>query len=883
MQICSIQSYTGRNIYSHKPVIKMVVNLQNLHDKQSKDIDGFADRILELFPGLIKHYCGLGYEGGFVERLQEGTYMGHIAEHLALELQNMLGYAVFYGKTRLISEPDLYYIVFTCVNEIVGMECGRAAVDIINKLTTNEIIDMGGLLKSLQKVKTESELGPSAKAIYDEAVKRGIPVMRIGNESLMQLGYGKYSRRIAASLSDASSCLSVDIAGNKHLVKEILSDNKIPVPRGDMAYTEEGAAAIAGNIGYPVVLKPLDGSQGRGVTLDIRNESQLRTAYHEAIKHSKAVIVENYVKGKDYRILVIGDKVSAVAERRPPTVTGDGMHTVNELVAAENENPLRGDDHEKPLTKIKLDATAKQVLLGQGLDEDAVPKQGQAVRLRDNGNLSTGGNARDCTREIHPYNSNIALRAAKAIGLDIAGIDMVTEDISVPINQSRGAIIEVNAAPGLRMHIYPTEGQSINVAGHIIDMMFPENQPSSIPIVAITGTNGKTTTTRLVRHCLSLAGYKVGMTSTSGIYIGNDCILKGDNTGPVSAKMVLSNKEVDAAVLETARGGIVKKGLGYDLADVGVIVNITEDHLGLDGLNTLEDLAYVKSLIVEAVKPKGYAVLNADDAMTNYLVEKVHCYKIFFSSRDNNTLVVNHIKNAGKAVYIHKNNIIIADGAKKTQLIGIDEIPITFKGLVECNIENSLAAVSALYSMNIPLEIIKMGLKTFKPDIMSNPGRFNIFNMGDFNVMLDYGHNPAGYNAVIKFARKMNADRLVGIIGVPGDRLDKNIREIGNLCSKVFNRIYIKEDNDLRGREQGEVAQILYNGVMEDGYKADNIKVIYSELEALETAMLDAQPGDLIIMLYEEFDPAVELINKFKKELEQTFIQPSIIAEETVV
>ncbi|MDF2524461.1 MAG: cphA, partial [Clostridiales bacterium] len=514
------------------------------------------------------------------------------------------------------------------------------------------------------------------------------------------------------------------------------------------------------------------------------------------------------------------------------------------------------------------------------LDENTIPEPGACVILRENGNISTGGTARDCTEEIHPINALAAIKAAKAIGLDVAGIDMIAEDISVPINQGNGAVIEVNAAPGLRMHIFPTYGNSKNVAADILDMIYPKGTPSSIPIISISGTNGKTTTTRLIRHTFSLTGNKVGMTSTSGVYIGDECILKGDNTGPVSAKLVLSNKEVEVAVLETARGGIIKKGLGYDQADVGVIVNISDDHLGLDGLNTLEDLAFVKSLVIEAVKPDGYAVLNADDEMVEFLLSRVKSKVIMFSKNPDNNILLEHIRSGGKAVYTDGSTVYLQQKEERIHLIELNEIPITFGGRVECNIENSLAAISALYAMKVPFDNIKIGLMSFRPDVMSNPGRFNVFDMGNFKVMIDYSHNTAGYNAVINFIEKMDAKRLVGVIGMPGDRLDKNIEEVGKICSRALSKIYIKEDKDLRGREQGEVAQILYDAVLKNGYRQEDITIIHSEQKALESAMLDAQPGDLIIMFYEEFEPAIDLINKFKLELEQNSIQPVMVIEE---
>jgi cyanophycin synthetase len=876
VNILKIQSFPGKNIFSHKPVARMIVDISPWSKNPTKDIEGFNAAILGLFPGLSKHFCSLGYEGGLVERMKTGTYMGHVIEHLILELQSLSGYDVYFGRTRVINDPSIYSIVFEYANERVGIECARVAVNIACNLAQEKKVALENILQSLRTIAIQCELGPSAKAIYNEAQKKGIPVMRFGEESLIQLGYGKYSRLVEASLTDAASCISVDIAGNKHLTKCILLDNNIPVPPGDIAYTEESAVYIGKEIHYPLVVKPYDGNQGKGVTLNITNEEQLRLAYREASKFSRKVIIEKYIKGKDYRVLVIGNKISAVSERRPPSVKGDGIHTIKELVDIENTNLLRGQSHEKPLTKIKLDNMVKQTLARAGLDENYIPGFDEVVKLRDNGNLSTGGTARDCTEEIHPYNGMIAVKAAKVLGLDIAGIDITAKDISLPIGSRNGAVVEINAAPGLRMHLYPTEGESRNVATDIIEMIFPRGRLYSIPIISITGTNGKTTTARLVSYVLRLMGKRVGMACSSGTYIGNYCVSKGDNTGPVSARFILSNKEVEAAVLETARGGIIKKGLGYDLADVGTIVNISEDHLGLDDINTLEDLAFVKSLVIEAIKPGGHAVLNADDIMTDYFLRRVKCTAVLFSKEEKNPLIIRHSEQGGKTIYVEKNLIIIRDGIKILPLINIDEIPATLGGLLECNIENSLAAIASLYSLNVPLEVIQFGLKSFKSDHELNPGRFNIFDMGNFKIMLDYGHNPAGYREVLKFVKKIEASRYIGIIGMPGDRPEKSYKEVGKICSQVFSRIYIKEDEDLRGRRPGEVAGIFREAVVGSGMKEENVEIIRFELKALEKAVLDARPGDFIVMFYEKFEPAMKMINKFRQEIEKNSVQPEI-------
>jgi cyanophycin synthetase len=607
----------------------------------------------------------------------------------------------------------------------------------------------------------------------------------------------------------------------------------------------------------------MDGNQGKGVTANIDNADLVRTAYELANDYTEQVIVEKYIKGKDYRILVVGDRVAAAAEREPPYVTGDGIHTISELVAEENRNPVRGTGHSKPLTRIRLDTVARNFLERSGYRVNDIPQPGEHICLRENGNLSTGGSARDCTARVHPDNMELAVKAAQIIGLDVAGIDVVMDDISQPLTYRNGAIIEINAAPGLRMHLYPREGQGRNVAADIVDFMYPQGKHPTIPVVSITGTNGKTTVTRLISHTLALAGYKVGMTCSSGTYIGQECISQGDNTGPASARLILYNREVEAAVLETARGGIVRKGVGYDLADVGVITNINDDHLGQDDINTVEDLAFAKALVVEAVKPTGYAVLNADDKMTDYILPRVKCGKIFFAQNRGNTMVVEHIKMGGTAIVVENEAICLYKDNRPTVILSMDDIPITFEGKAVCNIENSLAAVASLIALGVPAHTIRLGLRSFRPIPSANAGRFNLFEAEDFRVLLDYGHNSSGNQSVLQFISLLEAKRLVGVIGMPGDRLNQAIYNVGRLAGQVFHKIYIKEDEDLRGRTTGEVADILYHGVIEGGASKESIEVVLAETEALKAALANALPGDLVVMFYEHFEPAFALVKEY--------------------
>jgi cyanophycin synthetase len=866
VKILEIRSFRGRNIFSHKPVIKMMLDLEDLANIPTIELTGFNEKLLKWFPGLKTHYCSLGHENGFVERLEEGTLTSHVTEHLTLELQCLMGYEVYYGKTRIFEQPSIYCLVFEYINEKCAIECARAAVEIISKLAQSKSVVIDEILNRLQRIAFSTNLGPSTQAIYDEARRRNIPVRRLGEGSLLQLGYGKNLRLIEASLIDTTSCIAVDLAKNKQITKEILKNNNIPTPEGYIVCFEDEAIEKAEQLGYPITVKPFDGNQGKGVTTNINCEKKLLSAYYLAKKYTDYIIVEKSIPGKDYRILVVGDKVCAAAERKPPFVMGDGIHSVAELVKQENNNPNRGDGHEKPLTRIKLDSVAQELLTSLGLSEEYIPGVGEIVYLRNNGNLSTGGSARECTLEVHPVNKALAVKAAKVIGLDVAGIDVVMDDISKPLTSRNGAVIEVNAAPGLRMHLYPTEGQPRNVAADILDYIYPRETPFSIPIISITGTNGKTTVTRMISHVLSVSGQKVGMTCSSGTFIGKQCIAQGDNTGPVSACSILYNKEIEIAVLETARGGIIRKGLGYDLADVGVITNISDDHLGLDGIDSLEDLAFTKALVVEAVKANGYAVLNADDRMTKQIMSRVRCNLIYFSKSRDNQIIEHQINQGGIAVVVENEQVILYRNKNKKTIAEVKDIPITFEGKAICNIENTIAAVAGLVAVGVPDHIIRLGLLSFQPDIESNAGRLNFFNMGNFQVLLDYGHNIKAYKSVIQFIRNMDVSRLVGVIGVPGDRLNKSIYEIGKISGQAFSKLYIKEDKDLRGRNSGEIANLLYQGALKGGARPTDIKIILSENQALKAAIQNALPGDLIVIFYESFESVYNIVKKYKIE-----------------
>lgn len=871
MKIISGYAYQGRNIFSHKPIIKLVIDLGDYYDVPTKSIINFNESLLRALPGLNKHNCSRGYEGGFAERLAEGTYFAHVIEHTAIEIQNMLGYNIAFGKTIKGDDERKYEVVYSYINEYAGLESGRLAVDLINSLVERVDINFDEELKRIKKKSIETDLGVSTLMIKEEAEKRGIPVMRIGKGSLLQLGYGKNSRRLEATLSDNSTCISVDIACNKDLAKSIMSDYGIPVPEGKVVKSEEELLQYCMILGYPVVVKPNYGSHGIGVSINLKTPEEVLNAYKIAREFEDTVLVEKYIKGNHYRVLVVGEKMVAASMRIAAHVVGDGESTISQLIENENtKNPQRGEGHEKPLTKITVDKIVEAYLKRQNIRLDYIPANGETVYLRENDNLSTGGIAIDVTDKVHPENAKSAILASKAIGLDIAGVDITVSDISKPLAELGGAIIEINAAPGIRMHHFPAKGKSRNVAGEIVKLLCPENKQYSIPVISITGTNGKTTTVKMINHILRGIGKCVGMTATDGVYINDECIKLGDNTGPISARTILMDNRVEYAVLETARGGMINKGLGYDLADVGIITNVQEDHLGIDGVHTIEDLAYVKSLVVEAVKNTGYAVLNADDENTAKIIDRVKSNIILFSLRDDNAIVLEHIKKGGIAFYYDKESIIVNEGEKAFTVIDIKNLPSAMGGILKHNIYNALAAAAGVYGAGVNLSDIEKGLSSFNSDTKDNPGRFNVFDVNGVKVVIDYGHNIDGYKNVLNSLKKLKKNRLIGVIGVPGDRTDSSTLLIGEMCGNFFDRVYIKEDKDKRGRKNGEVADILKKGCQLGSISESDIIIELIEERALEMAIKSAEREDIIVVFYEEYQSLLDVIEKMKAPIHKT-------------
>lgn len=871
MKIESQKIFGGKNIYSHKKVMKMVVDLEGLSDTPTKEIKGFNENLIKVVPELMEHRCGIDVEHGFYIRLQEGTYLAHVFEHTIIALQNRLGIEVSYGKAREI-EGERYYIIFEYEYSRTALVVANIAIEFINSLINGESFNFNEKFKLAYEIFKNEMRGPSTDSIYNAAKKNNLPIIELG-EGVYQIGYGKKKRLFSATIGHETNGIAIDIASDKLLTKNILEANSLPVAKGARVTNTIELLKEASDIGYPLVLKPQFGSKGAGVYVNINNEKELLRNFVELKNKTEDIIIEEFIDGRDYRVCVVDYRVVAVAHRTPPYIIGDGKKTIKELIDILNSDVRRGDGHEKPLTKIKLDAELDNYLKRKKLSINSIVELNEKVCLRENANISTGGFSEDCTDVISKENIEICERAAKAIGLDICGIDIATNNIEKSLNEY-GVIIEVNAAPGIRMHEFPTIGEKRDVASSILKTMY-KNGFENIPVISVTGTNGKTTTTRLISYVISLMGYTVGMTSTDGVKIGNQYIHKGDDTGTESAKSVLINGNVDYAVLETARGGIVRKGLAYEKADVGVLTNISDDHLGLDGIETIKDLAMAKALVLEAIKEEGYAVINADDEYCEFMLERANKYNIktiVFSFDKDNKFILKNKQDKNPVVYLDDDFIVVYNRGKEYKICNYKYMPITLEGNLKYNVYNALAACGALVGARIDYIMIAKGFLEFKCDEKFNSGRFNIYEIEGREIILDYGHNISGYEAVINSLKNMNKKNVIGVIGVPGDRTDENIYTIAKLSSSYFSKLYIKEDIDKRSRQEGEVANLLLKGVSENEDSISEVKVILDEFEAVEEAFYNSNAGDTIIVFYEEFNRIKELINKLSNQSDKGVI-----------
>lgn len=872
MKIAEIKVLKGPNYWSvRRPkLIQMKLDLEEMEEKPTNHLHGFRERLEKMFPSMIEHRCSVGERGGFFQRVEEGTWMGHVIEHIALEIQTLAGMDTGFGRTRGTGVDGEYYVVFSYMEEDAGVYAARAAVRITQALADNVEYNLEDDIQKLRVIREDTRLGPSTGCIVEEAAKRNIPFIRLNKQSLVQLGYGVHQKRIRATIASTTSNIAVDIACDKEETKLLLEAAEIPVPRGTVIRTEEGLKDAIEKFKYPLVIKPIDGNHGKGNTTNINTWDQATRAFEAAKVYGRNVIVEKFITGYDFRCLVINNKFICAALRTPASVVGDGVHNIQWLIDETNKDPRRGYGHEKVLTQITIDQFTQKMMDDAGITLETVPAKGERVLLKPTANLSTGGTSTDVTDEVHPANVFMFERIAKIIGLDICGIDVMANDLRTPVSENGGAILEVNAAPGFRMHIEPAEGLARNVAEPVIDMLFPKGSIGRIPIIAVTGTNGKTTTTRLTAHIAKNAGKKVGYTTSDGVYIQNQLMMRGDCTGPISSTFVLKDPTVDFAVLECARGGILKSGLAFQNCDVAIVTNVAADHIGLGGINTVEQMAKVKGVVPETVFPHGYAILNAEDDLVYELRKGLNCNIALFSMDENNPRIKKHCAGGGLATVYENGYVTIMKGNWKIRVMAAKDIPLTYEGKAVHNITNCLPAVMATYLYrDITIEDIRQGLQTFTPGESLTPGRLNFFHFKHFTFLADFAHNPHGLKLLGDFVSKLDYKTKIGVISGTGDRRDEDIRELGEISAKFFDEIIIRCDKNLRGRTAEEIISLLQEGINNVNTSLP-VKVIANENEALEYIYAHPVPGALYTVMCDVVAGALDKIKELKAREEKS-------------
>ncbi len=883
MKILDRNVYLGPNPYAHFPVIRLTLDLGELEAWPTGRLGAaFVDGLLERLPGLREHTCSYGEPGGFVRRMTEGegTWLGHVFEHVAIELQNVAGMDVSFGRTR--SRPGregVYDVVYEYQEEKEGLEAGRLALDLLHWLLPEELrpdeasrrledFDWEQELEAFIRFAQRRAFGPSTKALVEAAEARDIPWMRLNDYSLVQLGYGVHGKRIQATITSETRHIAVELASDKEDTNRLLADLGLPVPRQALVRDEESAVRAARSIGFPVVVKPLNANHGRGVSIDLGDEETVRIAFEKAKIFSRTVLVESYVPGFDHRLLVVDGKLVAAAKRVPGHVVGDGVHTIAELVDLVNQDPRRGIGHEKVLTRLEFDFQAERLLELKGYTRDSVPPKGEVVYLRSTANLSTGGTAVDVTDEVHPDNRAMAERAARAIGLDVCGVDFLTPDVTRSWREIGGAICEINAAPGFRMHVAPSEGEPRDVAGPVMEMLYPPGAPSRIPIASITGTNGKTTTARMVAHVHKMAGKVVGLTTTDGVYIDGDLTVPGDMTGPAAARIVLRDPRAEVAVLETARGGLLRRGLAYRHCDVGAVLNVQGDHLGLRGVETLEDLARIKRIVVEVAT--DCAVLNADDPLCLRMAAHTEAATICYVTMDpEHALVRDHIRHGGRALVLEHamagEMLALYDGGRHLPLMWVHEIPATLDGRARHNVQNAMFAAAVCHAMGVELDQVRHGLRTFDTSFFQAPGRTNVFHELPFKVVLDYGHNPAAVRAMVDLAERMQPEgRRIVVLAAPGDRRDEDVRDIARAAAGRFDLYVCRRDDHPRGRGHDEIPKLLAETLVAEGVPPEAVRVVPEEPEALRVALEAARPDDLVLVFGDQIERCWQQIQGFE-------------------
>ncbi|MFC1529799.1 cyanophycin synthetase [Gemmatimonadota bacterium] len=881
MRILEQRALRGPNIWSRFPTAYMRIDLEAFADRPTNSFPGFTELLMKLLPSLYEHRCGVGRLGGFESRMIEGTWLGHVIEHVAIELQCLAGMEVGFGKTRETSVPGVYHVVFRYRDERAGIEAGLQAFRIVEAITQGESLDIESILQRLREIREESMLGPSTMSIVEEAASRDIPFLRLNEASLVQLGWGAEQRRIQATMTGHTSALGVEIADDKFLTKTTLANAGIPVPEGAVVESPLEAVTAARELGFPVTVKPLVGNHGRGISVRVAGEEDLGPAFQCASDIFPSVVVEKFLEGHDFRILVIGHQMVAASLRTPAHVQGDGKQTIRDLIEAVNRDELRGFGHEKVLTYITPDAMTLDLLLESGLDLDAIPEQGRIVRLKSTANLSAGGTAEDVTDTVHSANRFMAERISRFIDLDIIGIDIIAPSLETPIDENGGGVVEVNAAPGFRMHIAPMEGKPRQVAVPVVDMLFPSEGQGRIPLVAVTGTNGKTTTVRLISHLLRTVGRSVGSTTTDGIKIATHTVMLGDYAGPEGAGVVLRDPTVDAAVLEVARGGIVRRGLGYDRADVAVVLNVAEDHLGLDDIEDVDDLAVVKRVVADAVHPeKGRVILNADDPRVLAMKEDARAPVVLFSLHPDSEAIQHHLSEGGTVFTIEGTSLVLREGASPTTpIIKVFEVPITLAGKALYNVSNALAAAAAAHALlGLKIEDLRTGLSTFNPSIGQSPGRLNLFEVAGVDYLIDYAHNVPAFVALNQVVVSLSEKRLqehrrIGVVSGTGNRMDEDIIRLGETAARIYTDLIIK-DSDPRNRPLGETAEIMRTAALEAGIHEERVRVILNEQEALEAAFALAVPGDIVVIQPDDIHETIRMLLEHKEEKESLVLFP---------
>jgi cyanophycin synthetase len=826
VRLIDLRHLSGPNIYTTRPVTLARLELDELTSQETTGYAGFADRLTALLPGLAEHHCAAGRPGGFTDAMGRGTYFGHVTEHVALELSRLAGRDVHLGRTMWAGADGRYDVMIECpqdepADSPVAAELLRIAIHAVLEVLAEREPELDAGLAGVSRLVERDRLGISSAAIAAAARRRGIPVRRIGGLSLLRLGYGCYRRLVCAALTEQTSAVGVDIASDKVLTKQLLASAGIPVPDGVVACSPQEAAQALEALGGPVVIKPRNGNHGGGVTVSVATAQQAADAYAQASAAGAGVIVEAFVPGLDYRVLVVDGQVVAAAELRPAAVTGDGSRNIGQLIALANADPRRGPGHARELTRITLDAAAISHLADRGLDAGSVPASGEIITLRRNANLSTGGTSQDVTDLVHDQVAELCRRAAATAGLDICGVDLRLADISAPIlpqagehgQPGPGAVIELNACPGLRMHLSPAQGQARDVAGAVLDRLYPPGAPARVPVVAVTGTNGKTTTVRMIGHILRQAGLRVGMATTDGVYSGGRLVYRADASGPRSAQMVLDDTSIEAAVLETARGGIIRGGLGYQQADVAVITNISADHLGSDGIDDLDELIGVKALVAEEIRPGGTVVLNADDPATAALAQRPavrrHAPDIrYFSLEPDNPVALAHRGGGGVSYALTDGQLTEIEGTRGRALISVAELPGAFSGRAPHVVADALAAVAACRALGVSAKDIRHALASFTPGEI-NPGRGNLYLAAGSPVIVDYGHNAAALDATGAMISSVWGGRPAAAITLPGDRRDDLVAATAEAVAAWFGNVIVYEDHDKRGRKPGEMTDLI--------------------------------------------------------------------------